>query len=439
MRSRRSSRRRAATRRSALRAAVVAGALLAAAPSVRAETLDRVVAVVGDRAIFQSNVEDEVRLLRFQETGAAATPDSALYTRALERLIDDQLVLAKADLQSIEVSETEIDESLEGTITNMKRQFGSEAAFQAQLVKEGLTEASLREKYRDDIRNQIRGNRLIEKEIRTKVAVTEDDMRAFYDLHVEEIPVLPRRVEIAQIIVRVQPDDAARAAALARIEEARTRIAAGEPFEEVAKALSEGPSANRGGDLGAFRPGAMEPAFDEAIRGLEPGKVSAPVETRVGVHLIRLDEKRDDGTVRAHHILALFPSSSAARDSARKRIEEAVAAVAGGADFGEVAKTASDDEESRDKGGVVGLFSVEDLPEEYRTIVQGLDPGEISPIHESDEGFLVFRLNRFEEPRKATLDEVKREIREAVRQEKMAEEFAAYVQKLRKEIYVRVL
>ncbi len=428
--------------RGALRAAAAAtalAALLAGAPAARAETIDRVVAVVGDRPILLSGVEDEVRLLRLQEGGAESTPDSALWTRALERLIDDQLVLAKADLQSIEVTETEIDEALESTIANMRRQFGTEAAFQAQLAKEGLTEALLREKYREDIRNQIRGNRLIEKEVRTKVTVTDEDLRAFYDLHAAEIPLLPRRLEIAQITVRVRPDEAARAAALAKIEAARARIAAGEPFEEVAKALSEGPSAGRGGDLGTFRPGAMEAAFDAAVRALEPGRVSEPVETRVGIHLIRLDEKREDGTVRAHHILALFPSSAAARDSARARIDAAVAAVAGGADFAEIAKSASDDESTRDKGGVVGLFAVEELPEEYKALVEGLEPGEISPIHESDEGFLVFRLNRIDEPRKATLDEVKREVREAVRQEKMSEEFAAYVQRLRKEIYVRVL
>jgi len=423
-------------------AAVALAALLACAPSARAETIDRVVAVVGDRAILLSNVEDEVRLLRLQEGGAEATPDSALWTRALERLIDDQLVLAKADLQSIEVTETEIDEALEATIANMRRQFGTEAAFQEQLAKEGLTETLLREKYHDDIRNQIRGNRLIEREVRTKVTVSDEELRDFYDRHAGEIPLLPRRLEIAQITVRVRPDEAARAAAVARIEEARGRIAAGEPFEEVAKALSEGPSASRGGDLGTFRPGAMEAAFDKAVRGLEPGRVSDPVETRVGIHLIRLDEKREDGTVRAHHIVALFPSSAAARDSARARVDAAIAAIAavvGGADFGEIVKSVSDDEETRDKGGVVGLFAIEDLPDEYKALVEGLKPGEISPIHESDEGFLVFRLNRIEEPRKATLDEVKREIREAVRQEKMAEEFAAYVLRLRKEIYVRVL
>lgn len=413
--------------------------LLGAAPAARAETVDRVVAVVGNRPVLLSSVEEEVRLLRLQEGGSGAAPDSVLYSRALERLIDDLLILAKADLQAIEVSESEVDEAIETTLSNMRRQFGSEEAFQRQLAKEGLTEAALRERYREDLRNQIKGSRLVDKEIRSKVAITEEEINAFYTQHQAEIPILPRRLEIAQIVVRMKPDEGARQAAIAKIGEARARLAAGDAFEEVAKKYSEGPSAARGGDLGTFRPGSMEKAFEDAVHALSPGEVSPPVETRVGIHLIRLDEKREDGTVHAHHIIALFSSGGAARDSARARIEAAVAEVQAGGDFAEIAARVSDDEETGEKGGRVGLFAAEEMPEEYRALVQDLEPGGLSPIHESEEGFVVFRLNRIEEPRKPTLEEVRREVREALKEEKVAADFNAYVQRLRKEIYVRIL
>jgi peptidyl-prolyl cis-trans isomerase SurA len=427
--------------RAGLGAALAAAAVVAAGASPRAEELlvDRVVAVVGDQPILHSAVEQEVQLMRLALGAGDATPDSLLRRSALDRLIDNQLIIAKADMNAIAVSEEEVDQALESTIANMKRQFGSEEAFQEQLAREGMTEADLRQRHRDDIRSEIKGTRLIEREIRSKIEVTDEDMARFYAEHVEELSLLPRRLELAQITVRVQPDDGARAAARAKIESARTAIAAGEPFEEVAKRVSEGPSAPRGGDLGAFRPGQMEESFDAAVAALEPGQLSAPVETRVGVHLIRLDERRDDGAYRAHHIVALYQPDAAARAAARARMEGAVAEIRAGADFGEVARRVSDDAETREAGGAVGLFALDDMPDEYRALVEPLAPGEVSQILESEEGLLVFKLVRIDEPRRPTLDEIKSEVREAAKQQKAADEYPNWVKRLREEIYVRVL
>ncbi len=429
-------------------AAILAALLLAAGvglgPGARVagaepQTVDRVVAVVGDRPILLSILEEEFRLFRLQDPKGEALPDSALRARALARLIDDRLVLAKADEQGISVTEEEVDGGLDATLRDMRSQFGTDEAFREQLAREGLTEASFRERYRDDVRNELRGRRLVEKEVKSKVEVSDEDLARFYELHKEQIPLLPLRYEVAQIVVRVKPNEGARSEATARIVEAQAALAKGETFEDVAKRLSEGPSAANGGELGTFRPGQMEEAFETAITALEPGQVSPPVATRVGIHLIRLDETREDGAFRAHHIVALFHPDPAARDSARARIDAAIAAIRGGADFAEIARTTSDDEATREKGGAAGLFALEQMPETYRSLVEGLSPGGLTEVVESDEGFVVFKLVRIDEPRRPTVDEVKRELREAVKEQKSAEDFAEWVGKLRKEIYVRIL
>lgn len=418
---------------------VVALSVILASATV-AEEIDRVVAVVGDQAIFLSTVQQEVSLMKIQQTatGAEAVPDSALYAKALEQLIDDQLVLAKADELGITVTEAEIDEALTAALGNMRRQFGSDEAFHAQLAKEGMTEEDLKRRYRDEIRDQLKGRRTIEKEVNSKIDVTEDDIRRFYEEHQAEIPALPERLEIAQIIVRLKAGGPARDAAFAKIEEVQRKIAAGEDFEELAKEYSDGPSAARGGDLGVFRPSDMEPAFATAVEALTPGQVSAPVETRIGVHIIRLDEKTSEG-VRAHHIIALFGTEAASRDSALARMNAAVEAIEGGADFGETAKWASDDETTRDKGGRVGLFALEELPQEYREVIQPLSPGEISRIIEAEDGFLVFKLLSIDTARTPTYEELKKDLRNAARDARTAEEFAEWLATLREEIYVHVL
>ncbi|MFN0152647.1 MAG: peptidylprolyl isomerase [bacterium] len=420
--------------------AACAAGVTGAPRGVRAETLDRVVAVVGDNAILLSKLEDEITLLKMQETamGGAASPDSALRARALEQLIDDQLVLAKADQQGITVTEGEIDEALEGSIANMRRQFGSDEAFRAQLAKEGMKEEDLKARYRDEIRNQLKGRRVLDKEVNSKVTVTEDDIQKFYEAHKAEIPTFPKRLELAQIIVRRRASGATRDAAFAKIEDVRAKLANGGNFEELAKEYSEGPSASRGGDLGQFKPTDMEPAFASAVDALTPGEISGPVETRIGVHIIRLDEKREEG-VRAHHIIALFNTDASARDSALARMNTALEAIRGGADFGETAKWASDDESTRDKGGRVGLFAMEELPEEYRTVIEPLAPGGISEVLEADDGFLVFKLVSVDEARAPRYEEIKKDLRDAAREEKTAQEFSAWIETLRSEIHVRVL
>jgi len=423
----------------ALFAACLAAAALAPARP-RAETLDRVVAVVGDHPILLSKLEDETSVLKMQQmaVGGAAVPDSALRARALEQLIDDRLVLEKADQQGIAVTEAEIDEALEAAIANMRRQFGSDEAFRAQLANEGMTEDDLKKRYRDEIRDQLKGRRILDKEVNSKVTVTEEDVARFYEAHKAEIPAFPKRLELAQIIVRRKASGATRDAAFAKIEEVRAKLAGGADFEALAKEYSEGPSASRGGDLGQFRPADMEPAFASAVEALAPGEVSGPVETRIGVHVIRLDEKSDE-SVRAHHIIALFNTDASARDSAYARMNAALDAVRRGADFSETAKWASDDESTRDKGGRVGLFALEELPEEYRTVIEPLAPGEISEILEAEDGFLVFKLLSVDEARTPRFEEIKKDLRDAAREEKTAQEFSTWIETLRSEIHVRVL
>lgn len=425
--------------RLAVLAAGLAGAALAPARP-RAETLDRVVAVVGDHPILLSKLEDETSLLKMQAMamGVEAPPDSALRARALEQLIDDRLVLAKADQQGVTVTEAEIDEALEAAIANMRRQFGSDETFRAQLAAEGMTEEDLRKRYREEIRDQLKGRRILDKEVNSKVTVTEEDVAKFYEAHKAEVPAFPKRLELAQIIVRRKASGATRDAAFAKIEEVRTKLAGGAAFEDLAKEYSEGPSASRGGDLGKFRPADMEPAFASAVEALAPGETSGPVETRIGVHIIRLDEKSDDG-VRAHHIIALFATDASARDSAFARMNTALDAVRRGADFGETAKWASDDESTRDKGGRVGLFALEELPDEYRTVIEPLAPGEISEVLEAEDGFLVFKLLSVDEARAPRFEEIKKDLRDAAREEKTAEAFGAWIETLRSEIHVRVL
>jgi parvulin-like peptidyl-prolyl isomerase len=120
-------------------------------------------------------------------------------------------------------------------------------------------------------------------------------------------------------------------------------------------------------------------------------------------------------------------------------MEGAVAEIRAGADFGEVARRVSDDAETREAGGAVGLFALDDMPDEYRALVEPLAPGEVSQILESEEGLLVFKLVRIDEPRRPTLDEIKSEVREAAKQQKAADEYPNWVKRLREEIYVRVL
>ncbi len=207
----------------------------------------------------------------------------------LENLINRELLYQEAQQKGIKIDEATINEQ----VITLKKRFPSEAEFKSALTKANLSEVA--------IKNQIVRGLAIEQLIGTyvtkKATVSGQEIKAFYENHTGLFKQ-PEQVRASHILIKVDPqaDEVKRAEAQKKIEEIQQKLQKGEDFATLAKALSEGPSKAKGGDLGYFSRGRMVKSFEEAAFALRPNEVSAIVETKFGYHLIKVIEKRPETT-----------------------------------------------------------------------------------------------------------------------------------------------
>jgi len=271
---------------------VVAAVLGAWCGAAHAELVDRVAAVVNNDIIPLTDVEsraaaDLAKIATLPSPQARAEGREKVLKLALDSLIGEKLLEAEMKELNIDVSDAEVDNSIE----DVKKQHNLDAAqFEQDLRSEGYSMAT----YREFMKKYVRRYKLIQLKVRSKVKVSDEDLRSEYqkwarteqdevELHARHILVkIPEKGTAADV-------EAARLKAVALAEEARKP---GVDFAELAKAKSEGPSASDGGDLGFFRRGVMVPEFDKAAFALKVGEVSDPVRTKVGFHILKVDERR---------------------------------------------------------------------------------------------------------------------------------------------------
>lgn len=408
------------------------------APGAGRRLVDGIAAVVGDEIILESEVDEEFYLYQMR-SGERVSDEEAgeIRSRILKEMVDETLLVAMARRDTIELAPGELDAELERRVEGLREQHGSQEALDRALAAEGLTVADLRDIYRDDIERRLLAEKVVREKVHSKIDVTWHDVEEYYNEHAEEVARMPEAYQVAGILVTPKVSEAAKRAALERIGEVRERIEAGEPFEDLAREYSEDASAERGGDLGTFGRGVLVPEFEEAAFALEPGEVSGIVPTRFGFHIIQVLEKGED-TVHARHILVRVGPGPEDEERARALAESVRQLAIDGRDFGELAREYSDDEASKEAGGELGWITPEDMSPPIRSILVGLDPGQVGDVVRGDSGYYVLKLLGYEPERIAPLDEVRADLREYIFGLKVREELDALIERLSNELYVDI-
>lgn len=211
----------------------------------------------------------------------------AIKKEVLENLINRELLYQETQRKGIKIDEAKVNEH----VMTVKKRFPSEAEFKSALTKANLSEA--------DIKTQITRELAIEQLIGTyvsnKVTVSGQEIKAFYENH-PNLFTQPEQVRASHILIKVDPqaDEGKRADAQKKIREIQKKLQKGEDFATLAKALSEGPSKVKGGDLGYFSRGRMVKSFEDAAFALKTNEVSDIVETKFGYHLIKVTKKKPE-------------------------------------------------------------------------------------------------------------------------------------------------
>jgi peptidyl-prolyl cis-trans isomerase SurA len=273
--------------------ALVAAAVAAAVVPrpARAELVDRVAAVVNNDVITLSEVEaraaPELARATVSDPRERAEVRQKIVRQALDVLVGERLLEAQLKEMNITATDAQVDQAIE----EVKRQNNiQDEALEQELRNQGYTMAT----YREFMRRHLSKMALIDRQIRTKVKISEEDLKAEYARWAKLESADPE-IHARHIVVLVAPGapaaevEKARQKAQALAEEARRP---GVDFAELAKAKSEGPSAAEGGDLYWFKRGVMLPEFDQVAFKLEVGQISDPVRTKFGWHVVKVEDRR---------------------------------------------------------------------------------------------------------------------------------------------------
>ena len=249
-----------------------------------ADTANRIVAVVNDEVITEADVTSHVNaFLQDQDAQQPADQHPAEVHRAmLRRLIEQQLLLQEAKRTGISVASGEIADRLE----TLRGRFASDEEFRQSLVDSGLSEERLKE----EIQNQLLVHRLIDAKIRSTIVVSPQEVAREISVH-PELSKPGDRVRASHILIRVA-EARREEQAKALVEDLRRQLVQGADFAALAKRYSEDTYAEEGGAMGWVAEGELLPELDTALFSLKAGELSGPIQTRLGFHLVRVEERR---------------------------------------------------------------------------------------------------------------------------------------------------
>jgi peptidyl-prolyl cis-trans isomerase SurA len=422
--------------------ACVIGMALTGTPAGARELVDRIVAVVEEEPIFLSDVDDAmaevlyVARMRGEPVPSDSEEVAALREDLLESVIERHIVIAKARKLGIEITRTEVEDALDDWVNDMIRASGSQAAFEMELERQGMTLKDLKAQYRKDIENQLIVSRFMRQEFRN-IMISEAEIQEFYDTKPDSIPGVPEVVGLAHIIIipRVTTEREIRASQ--RIDAIMERTRAGESFASIAADMSDDAMTRaNGGALGTVSIDDMREDLAAIAAGLEPGTVSEPIRTQYGIEIVRLDAREGDLHTLSHIFIEMRPSREDTLDALR-RAEEVRERAASGESFEDLAETYSDDSETREKGGFVGDLEIGSLDPQYREALSDLEPGEVSGILTTAHGFQILKLTGRTVGRPPDFEEAREWIRSILESRRREELFQEWLAEARDEIYVR--
>ena len=430
---------------SAARAALVAatlGAGLVAAPPLgaqdRGSTLrsgDYIAVIVNQELVTAGEVERRLeRALAEAGRGAKLPPEAELRRLALDALIDERVMISSARESGLRVDDPEVDRAVQSIAAQNQITL---AVLRERLRAEGTDYG----RFRANVRDQMMIERLREREVYQRIKISDDEIDRFIEQQRAAANADPE-TNIAQILVTVPEDaDAATTAARRAVAElALARVNKGEPFEAVAKEVSEDGNRAAGGVIGLRVASRLPDAFVEATRALKPGEVAATLlRSGAGFHVLKLLERKESGVgritqTRARHVLLRTSPQLTAEVAARRLAEYRSQIESGKTTFEEIARQYSEDG-SAAGGGDLGWSAPGVMVPEFETAMNELPLNGLSaPVVSRFGVHLIQVLERREVA--LELKQLREQARNVMREQRFEQAYADWTKELRSRAYV---
>jgi parvulin-like peptidyl-prolyl isomerase len=415
------------------------------AQEVVGHTVDRIVAIVGDTPIPQSVLDQQEQTFLSQSEQQPVTPEERRQLRAelLNAIVDQELFIQAAERDTmIQITEEEIQASVDEIVRNLRNQYPSMLDLQNELQQVGfvdlddyrvwLGEQQRRELLQEAILQQLQATGEIENR-----PPTDDELRDYYEENLAQFGTRPATISFRQIVVFTKPDTSALAAAIVEADSVRRKLRDGADFAEMARIHSDDPaSKDIGGELGWFRRGqGMQRDFEEAAFRLQPGFISIPIYTPFGFHLIEVI-RSEPASVQARHILIAPTVTLEDQQRARARADSAARMLRDGVPIDSVERRFHEPDEER----ILTDIPRDGLPDAYKAVVADAIVGDVLGPVDQDSGnnritFTVVLLQDMRPEGPVSFDDVRDQLRSNMGRQAGIQR---YLQKLRDATFIEI-
>ncbi|HBX49912.1 MAG: hypothetical protein A2275_10315 [Bacteroidetes bacterium RIFOXYA12_FULL_35_11] len=360
------------------------------------KVIDQVLGIVGNKIILKSDIENQ--FIQYKAQGLS--DDGDIKCQILEEMLFQKLLVTQADLDSLEISDKELEGELDHRINTFITQIGSEEKLE-QYYNKSIRE--IKADFKEIIKDQLLAQKMQQK-LTKDVKLTPADVQKFYrSIPTDSLPQVNGFHEIYQIVKYPAFTDEEKQLIRERLEGFRTRVQAGEKFSTLAVLYSEDPgSAKSGGELGFVGRNDLVPEFAAvAFKMKNPGDVSRVVETEYGFHIIQLIERKGERINVRHILLSPKVSTDEAVKAANLMDSVYVLLTKDTLKFEDAVQKFSEDDRSKNASGLMvnqytGNTKFEDdhIDPKTKFVIQNLKIGEISKPFETkdDRGKQVYKI-----------------------------------------------
>ena len=408
------------------------------------KTIDNIAAVVGSNIILQSDIE--IQYLQYVSQSNVA--NESIKCDILDQLLLHKLMINQAQLDSVQVTENQVESELDRRIRYFVTQIGSEQKLE-EYYKKSILE--IKAEFKQAIREQLLAQ-TVQSKITKDINASPSDVRAYYEtIPKDSLPYINAEVEIAQIVRNAPVSDEEKKSVKEEMEKIRKKITDGADFAAIAALYSQDPgSAKKGGELGFVGRGELVPEFESTAFNLKGSEVSSIIETKYGFHIIQLIERRGE-MINVRHILLKPKINPSDLENAKIFLDSVANLIQKKTiTFLEAAQKFSDDADTKNNGGLminpqtgITKFETDQVDPALFFQIDKLKIGEVSSpmLMQAADGKDAYRLlfvRSKTEPHRANLKEDYQKIQTAALNEKQNKAILDWVKKKKSSTYIKV-
>lgn len=407
--------------------------------------IEGVVAIVGKNIILKSEVDEQFQAFKRQNFAASEISECVV----LEEMLFQKLLVHHAEIDSVEVSDEEVEGNMDRRLDQLIMQMGGDKRKLEDYYNKSIPE--IKEEMRVLMKEQLIAQRM-QYNITDGIQITPNEVQEYYNsIPKDSLPLINTEIEVAQIVKYPEVSRDAELEAIEKLNGLRERIQKGSSFASMAILYSEDPSSNKnGGEYKGIRRGQFVKEFESVAFNLKKGEVSTPFKTEYGYHIVQLLEKRGE-ELDLRHILIKPKLTQEDLVEAKNVLDSIYQMIMRGEITWEVAASKySEDEQTKFNAGIISNFETGDAKFELSQMdksiynaVKDLKPGEISNAqffrtNDQKEAFRLVKLTNRIEPHKANMRDDYQRLKALAMQKKQFEQMEKWLTEKAEETYIKI-